>query len=150
MDGISVCLVDDFGEPIDAHLIANVGRRKRRRALGDAELVGDPLVGLFGSDATNPYSFRIIQWNQPLGRSARSEYVQQTDSSGAFAFVNARRDLAECVDAGGWCVDRRGELQVAEVGSTEHPRATATNCKCPVFIEVQLVSIVPSRCCTLR
>jgi hypothetical protein len=59
MDGISVCLVDDFGEPIDAHLIASVGRRKRRRALGNAKLAGDPLVGLFGSDATNPYSFRI-------------------------------------------------------------------------------------------
>jgi hypothetical protein len=88
MDGISVCLVDDFGETIDAHLIASVGRRKRRRALGNSKLAGDPLVGLFGSDATNPYSFRIIQWNQLLGRSARSEYVQQTDSSGARRLFN--------------------------------------------------------------
>jgi hypothetical protein len=88
MDGISVCLVDDFGEPIDAHLIASVGRRKRRRALGNAKLAGDLLVGLFGSDATNPYSFRIIQWNQLLGRSARSEYVQQTDSSWARRLFN--------------------------------------------------------------
>jgi hypothetical protein len=60
-NGVSVCLVDDFGEAIDAHLIANAGRRKHRRALGDSKLARDSLVWLFVSDATNPTSFRMIQ-----------------------------------------------------------------------------------------
>ena len=47
--------------------------------------------------------------------------IEQVESTiGVFALVEGLGDFAERIDTGGWCVDRRDELQVAAVGCTQH------------------------------
>src|SRR5450755_3278659 len=81
-----------------------------------AAAVGETLTqGLVGEAAdTMLSSNQCLHENLVFG-------IQQIESRIAlFAFVDARRDLPECIDTGGRCVNGRDELQVAAVSSTEH------------------------------
>ena len=62
----------------------------------------------------------MLSSNQRLHESLVFGIEQVESRISVFALVKARRDLVECVDAGGRCVDRGDELQIAAVGSTEH------------------------------
>ena len=79
--GISICLVDEFGEPVDAHICATAGRCKNRRVLGYPKLVGDSFVWLLTSGATGPGFPNASMKSAPLGAPLDPNVWQHTDSS---------------------------------------------------------------------